>query len=159
MMWHLVAAACCGALGRRIAGGLLEDINNGRRTWGGDYPVRAAYGVLMGSVAWMNGLGDWQSLAMAAAVFIGACMGSPWGTSGGGTPPRQALDGFLDYVFPAALLAALGHYFGAALLVMVATGSAVLVMRYVFPLKLSGNPTEWVWGAIMGIALAIASHI
>ncbi len=155
---HLVAAAILGGFGRRVAGGLLEDINNGQRTPGGDYPVRAIYAFVMADVALLHDAG-WWSVAIFVAVFVGACMGSPWGRSGGGKWWWQAWDGFLAYVWTAAVLVGMQHWAGAGLVLVAGSAGAVVVMKYVFPLKLSGNPTEWVWGALMGASLAAALAI
>lgn len=166
--WGLPIAFILGAVGRRVAGGWVQDIT-GVNT--GDMPVRAFYGFLGGVAAMLCGLGLLWALAMAVAVFAGSCMGTPEN----GNLWHAAWHGFLNHALPAVVLALAHYYAGAAIVIVAGTGGASLLLKLIRPNPalpdtiswLSGPPGvqhgtqlwELAWGGIVFFSMAVGIYI
>jgi hypothetical protein len=75
----IIASMTLGAIGRRIAGGLLNqlagDVDGVSRVMG-DTPARAIYAAVLGLCALMGGAAWWIALAMIPAVWVGTTTGN-----------------------------------------------------------------------------------
>src|SRR3954470_16720142 len=70
----LPVAAILGAVGRRVCGGLYNSIT-GKRSPGGDVPVRIFFAVTLAVSAYLGGLVWWLALALIPLNWIGATTG------------------------------------------------------------------------------------
>ena len=76
MIIFAIPSLILGALGRRVAGGLIQDWT-GVNT--GDHPVRVFFGAMIALSAWLGGASPW----MAVAILAGTWAGSTTGNNGG----------------------------------------------------------------------------
>lgn len=161
----LPVAAVLGALGRRVAGGLFQDLTHINT---GDMPVRAFYGLMLGAVAYLGGFELW-SLAIAAAVFVGSCLGSP--EVAHGLPSKlgyvlSALTGLWNYASVIGVAYFAHHYAGMGVIAAGSLSAALLVALFYGhntngPVGFRGWTELWecAWGALMGVSVFLAGSL
>ena len=94
MLFSILFAIIAGALGRRIAGGVLNTWFAPTGRVMGDTPARLIYGALVALAGFVGGASLYMSLAMIVAVWIGTTTGN-FDSMAMGRGPTSALHDWL----------------------------------------------------------------
>lgn len=174
-LWLLLPlAAVFGALGRRIAGGVLNQWFRppGQRVFG-DLPARAIYGAALGAAAFGAGAPAWWVAVIAAAIVAG-CAVPVWAIDLGpghpGTSPLwlriigSTAHGLLS-IAPATVLAAMAgaHWLwllGGSLSIAPLYWLGSILARPFFPngLRAGSEDGEALWGAVLAVTFILTVH-
>lgn len=163
-----------GGLGRRAAGGLLNQVaaaagwirSDGRVF--GDFPARAIFGLTVAIGAWLGGMAWWQGLAFVATTFLGCAVGNFEGLGmGRGSDPywrsfgAMELHGLGGTVLSAFVAGALGYWHWGLLLVAgllcapsYESGYQAVESGRRLPIGFREGPEvgEFIWGGVMALA-------
>jgi hypothetical protein len=162
-----------GALGRRAAGGLVQDLT-GKDI--GDLPVRLFYGLTVALAALMGGSMLWVPVLMLPAVFVGTTTGNFDSMSmGHGTYTKwhdylgMTCHGFLSALLPALVTLLAGHVLGAIgvflAITLLATPSYLVGWSLYTPTSNASWPlgfrpptplAEFLWGGLTSLSVYIA---
>jgi len=165
----LPVVAILGAVGRRVCGGLYNSIT-GKRSPGGDLPVRIFFAVTLAASADMGGVVWWAALALMPLNWIGTTTGlfDALAMGRGGNSYWKdflwmTLHGILSSGPPAVLFFFLGGWVPAAIAF---AGGLIISPCYTIGWSVTGlfgrrnwpkgmqqgtEVAELIWGAVMGV--------
>jgi len=172
----LPLAALLGAVGRRVCGGLYNSIT-GKRSPGGDTPVRIFFAATLALSAYLGGVGWLPALVLIPLNFIGTTTGlfNSLAMGRGGRPYWKdflgmTLHGVISSAPPAVLFFFTGHDLWAPFVALL--GGLMISPCYSLGWSLTGlrgrldwpkgmqqgtEVAELLWGAVMGVAHFVAA--
>ena len=157
----LPVVAFAGGMGRRLAGGVINDWT-GHAEPGGDWPIRAAEGLIFVGIAAAGGFVWMWAALIGVAVTLGAGLGSPTVT------PDPYAVGLFNYIIPGIVIGVGADHHVGCVIVLAAGAAAGLIVRVLrgrtapwLPRGFQGdtNLMEFAWGATMGLAVFFAGAI